>query len=81
MVFVHFLSTNVISVAFFLRMYVKKAAETTFVRKKHAKNVDEIDGSIHSIFSDQAAVIAVVCGVLHLPAMKIWPSFILSMFM
>ncbi len=28
----------------FVRMYVKKAAETTFVRKKHAKNVDEIDG-------------------------------------
>jgi len=26
-------------------MYVKKAAETTFVRKKRAKNIDEIGGS------------------------------------
>jgi len=25
-------------------MYVKKAAKMTFVQKKHAKNVDEIDG-------------------------------------
>jgi len=24
-------------------MYVEKAAETTFVQKKHAKNVDEIN--------------------------------------
>ncbi len=30
--------------SFHLRTYVvKKAAEMTFVRKKHAKNVDEID--------------------------------------
>ncbi len=35
---------DVVLAAFFLRMYVKKAAETTFVQKKRAKNVDEIDG-------------------------------------
>ena len=49
--FAHFFCTNVVLAAFFLcmyvRMYVKKAAETTFVRKKHAKNVDEIDGRFH----------------------------------
>jgi hypothetical protein len=46
--FAPFFRTNVVLAAFFLLMcvlmYVKKAAETTFVRKKRAKNVDEIDG-------------------------------------
>jgi hypothetical protein len=32
-----------------------------------------------AVFSDQAAVIAAVCGALLLPATKIWPSFTLSM--
>jgi len=45
---------NVVSAAFFLRMYVhmyvKKAAEMTFVRKKRAKNIDEIDGRLINSF-------------------------------
>ena len=36
--------TNVVSAAFFMYIRRKKAAEMTFVQKKHAKNVDEIDG-------------------------------------
>ncbi len=39
-----FFRTNIVLAAFFLHMYVKKAAKMTFVQKKHAKNVDEIDG-------------------------------------
>jgi hypothetical protein len=43
MFFARFFHRNVVSAAFFLRMYVKKAAKTTFVQKKRVKNVDEID--------------------------------------
>jgi hypothetical protein len=37
------LNARVILVAFSSYMYVEKVAKTTFVRKKRAKNVDEID--------------------------------------
>jgi len=39
----------------YVRMYIKKAAEMTFVQKKHVKNVDEIDSryvSFNWIISD-----------------------------
>jgi len=43
MFFARFFHMNVVLAAFFLRMNIIKAAETTFVRKKRMKNVDEID--------------------------------------
>ncbi len=41
--FAHFFRMNVVSAAFFTYICRKKAAEMTFVRKKRAKSVDEID--------------------------------------
>ncbi len=42
--YVQIFHTNVVSAAFSSCMYVVKAAETTFVQKTRAYNVDEIDG-------------------------------------
>jgi hypothetical protein len=38
-----FIRTNVILAAFSSYMYVEKAAKTTFIQKRRAFNVDEID--------------------------------------
>ena len=57
MFFARFVRTNVVLAAFFLRMYVKKAAETVFVRKKRAKNVDEIDTRFNRHYKAQQIVI------------------------
>jgi hypothetical protein len=43
--YVQIFCTNVVSAAISSYMYVVKAAETTFVRKIHIFNIDEIDTS------------------------------------
>jgi len=49
-VFCALFCTNAVSAAYFLRMYIKKAAKTTFIQKKLAKNVDEIDNRGEKLF-------------------------------